>query len=134
MLNGRMKRQMLILWAGDWVALGIFVFIGQLNHELVNDNPLPRFLMTFALLALPWTAVALIMGGYRLTGGGRDFFSRSLNTWLVGAPLALLIRALINGQATIIVSFMIVTMTLGGAFLLGWRGLFWYLLGRKTTS
>jgi hypothetical protein len=130
MLNGRINQQTTILALGDWLALGLFVFIGQLNHELVGENPLPRFLGAFAVLALPWTAVALLMGVYRLGDSGRGFFGRSLTAWLVGAPLALLIRALVNGQSTIIVSFMIVTLGLGGAFLLGWRVLFWQFIRR----
>ncbi len=127
MLEGHSGKQVALLVLGDWVALGLFVFIGQLNHELIGESPLQRFLTTFAFLALPWTAVAFILGAYRLNEDGRTFIGRSLTAWLVGAPIALLIRALSNGQATIIVSFMVVTMILGGTFLLVWRGLYWWI-------
>jgi hypothetical protein len=29
------KRMMPVLIIGDWLALGLFVFLGQLEHELV---------------------------------------------------------------------------------------------------
>jgi hypothetical protein len=71
-------------------------------------------------------AVALIWGVYRITAetSGREFLARSLTAWLIGTPLALLLRAYLHGQATIIVIFMAITMGLGGALLLGWRILF----------
>ena len=57
----------------------------------------------------------------------RAFFGRSLTAWLIAAPLALLLRAYLHGQATIIVIFMAITMGLGGAFLLIWRGLYFLI-------
>jgi hypothetical protein len=65
------------------------------------------------------------------------FFGRSLTAWLVAAPLALLLRALLREQAAIIAIFMVVTIGLGGAFLLSWRGLFfltWRRLRRSRRS
>jgi hypothetical protein len=124
----------IVLILGDWLALALFVFIGQLDHGMVGagSNPLPRLLSTTAELALPWTAVALVWGAYRITAetNGRAFLGRSLTAWLIGAPLALLLRAYLHGQATIIVIFMAITMSLGGAFLLGWRTLFFLIMRR----
>ena len=50
---------------------------------------------------------------------------------LAVAPLALLLRAFLHGQATIIVTFMLVTMGLGGGFLLAWRLIYFLLRRRK---
>ena len=41
-----------------------------------------------------------------------------LAAWLIAAPLGLLLRALLLGAATLIVPFVLVTLSLGGALLL----------------
>lgn len=127
-------KQKVILLAGDWLALALFVFIGQLEHELVAANPLPGLLLSTAVLILPWTVVVLLWGAFRLPTGARDwsFFGRFFTAWLVAGPLALLLRAYLRGQATIIVIFMAITLGLGGLFLLGWRLLFFYLTTRQS--
>lgn len=121
-----------ILIMGDWLALGLFVFLGQMEHELVTDDYLPRLLRSSAVIALPWTAVALLSGAYRLKAGmtGTSFLARTLTAWLIAAPLALILRAYLNGQATIIVIFMVITIGLGGIFLLAWRGLYFFIWRR----
>lgn len=130
------KWSVIFLFIGDWLALGFFVFLGQLDHGMVGANALPRLLRTTAEIGLPWTAVALLWGAYKLPADmtSRAFFGRSLTAWLVAVPLALLLRAYLHGQGAIIVIFMVVTMGLGGAFLLIWRGLYfltWHRLGNK---
>lgn len=119
-----------ILLIGDWLALTLFVFLGQMEHEMVAGNLLPRLLTTTVQLALPWTIVALIWGAYRLPTGRRDyaFFGRAITAWLVAGPLALMLRAWLHGQATIILIFMAITLGLGGLFLLAWRLLYFRFL------
>lgn len=128
----KIKWAAIFLLAGDWLALGLFVLIGQFDHGLVDTNPFPRLLKTSAELILPWTAVALLWGAYKLSSDmtARVFFGRSLTAWLIAAPLALLLRAYLHGQATIIVIFMVITMGIGGTFLLLWRGLY-FLIWRR---
>lgn len=122
-------RNSLILLVGDWLALGLFVVLGQMDHELLS---VPRLARQTALLAVPWTVVVLALGAWRIRAGESliAFLGRSLLAWLVAAPLALLARALLQGQATIIVAFMMVTMGLGGIFLLLWRAAY-FLLSRR---
>ena len=129
-------RQTILLLAGDWITLGLFVFIGQMEHGLVAANPLPRLLSASAEIVLPWTVVALLWGALTLSRGMtlRTFMWRALTAWLVGAPLALLVRAWLNGQATIIVIFMAITIGLGGLFLLVWRMIFFWLRQRFATG
>ncbi len=121
------------LLAGDWLALTLFVFLGQLDHGMLSASAWPRLITTTLELVLPWTIVAALMGAYRLAPelGKRAFLSRSLIAWLVAAPLALLLRAWLHGQATIIVIFFAITLGLGGAFLLGWRVIFINLLSPR---
>ncbi len=129
----KIRLSAIFLLIGDWLALGLFVFLGQLDHGMINANSLPRLLKTSAEFALPWTAVAFLWGAYTLNSKttARTFLSRSLTAWLIAAPLALLLRAYLHGQATIIVVFMTITLGLGGAFLLGWRGLYFFIRYRK---
>jgi hypothetical protein len=126
----RTGRHTVVLLVGDWLALGLFVFLGEIDHQVLA---LPRLLWTTALLALPWTVVALALNAYWLSGAATlgVFLRRSLLAWLVAAPLALILRALVQGQATIVVTFMIVTMGLAGLFLLGWRAAYYTVQARR---
>ena len=132
----KMRWSAIFLLIGDWLALGLFVLLGQLDHGMVGANPLPRLLRTSSEIGLPWTAVALLWGAYKLPPDmtARTFFGRSLTDWLIAVPLALLLRAYLHRQAAIIVVFMVVTMGLGGSFLFIWRGLYfliWHHFGDK---
>lgn len=113
-----------LLLAGDFFALLLFVYIGQRDHELVDPvNPVAGVLLTTAEFLLPWLVVGLLLGAFPRGGAwrGRDLIGRSLNTWLVAAPLGLLLRAYILNRAVIPTLFMVVALALGGAFVLGWR-------------
>lgn len=130
MMESKVGRQTIVLLAGDWLALGLFVFLGQVDHDLVG---LPRLLSQTAMLATPWTVIAWLLNAYWLTETTtlRAFLRRCLVAWLIAAPLALLLRALIQGQSVIAVPFMIITMGLGGLFLLGWRTAYFWLRARR---
>jgi hypothetical protein len=56
---------------------------------------------------------------------------RSLNTWLVAAPLGVLLRAALLGRSVIPTPFLAVTLAVGGLFILGWRLLFRLVLARQ---
>lgn len=119
-----------VLLAGDWMALALFVFLGQVDHDVVDVG---RWLMQTAVFAAPWTVVALILRAHQLPRGStlRAFLARSLLAWLVAAPLGLILRAVVQGQATIVVAFMLVTMGVGGLFLLSWRLLYYIVQARR---
>jgi hypothetical protein len=127
MLERRRTVQTIWLLVGDWLALGLFVLLGQIDHDLLALYGLSRLLLTTVELALPWTVVAVLLGAYWVAPdkGQWRFLGRTLNAWLVAAPLALLLRAWLHGQATIIVIFFALTLGLAGAFLLVWRWLFY---------
>jgi len=109
------------------IALALFVYIGQRDHELVNpDQPLLGVLLTAAEFAVPWVVAGWLLGAYPRGDevGTRSLLVRSLNTWLVAAPLGVLIRALVLGRAVIPTMFVVAAMGLGGAMVLGWRLVF----------
>jgi hypothetical protein len=133
MMESNVVRQTMLLLAGDWLALGLFVFLGQLDHDLLGPS---RLLSQTAMLGLPWTVVALLLNAFWLSQRTtlRAFLGRSLVAWLVAAPLALVLRALIQGQSTIPVAFMIVTLGLGGLILLAWRAVYFVLRSRQRAA
>lgn len=126
----------LILLAGDLLVLLIFTYIGQRTHNLIDPrHPILGLLLTTGEFALPWAVVGWVLGAFpgddSLTI--RPLLARSLNAWLVAAPLGLLLRAYILGRAVIPTSFFSVTLGLGGAFILGWR-LAFTLIWKTTLS
>jgi hypothetical protein len=137
-----------ILAAGDALALLLFVAIGQRDHEMVNpENPIGGPLLTAGEFVLPWLVVGWLVGAFataaRASGehgasgavSGRVVVLRALNAWLIAAPLAILLRAAVLDRAIIPTIFMVVAMTLGGAFVMAWRLLFVlavWLLQRRT--
>jgi len=121
------------LFAGDWLVLLLFVFIGQRDHAISGPGALPSLLNTALSLAVPWTVVALLLGAYRLRPlpGWRLWLGRALNAWLVAAPLGLLLRALLRNQDAIPVIFILVATSIGGLMIVGWRVLAYWLASRR---
>jgi len=154
----------LILLVGDLIAVAVFIVIGQRDHNLVNEaNPVLGVLMTTAEFAVPWAVAGWLLGAFRMGdhvgaglapaqgdrplrfaagtfGKGRpyaSFLARSLNTWLVAAPIGILIRSYALGRAVIPTIFLVTTLGFGGTFVLGWRAVFalvWWWVGRKAVS
>ena len=116
-----------ILLGGDMLVLFVFVVAGQREHELTNvNNPLLGILLTTGEFTVAWIAAGVWFGAFRRDHPPalRAFMRRSLNAWLVAAPLGTLVRALVLGRADIPAAFLVVVLVLGGAMLLGWRLLF----------
>lgn len=133
-LDQSTTKSTLILILGDWLVLTLFVLIGQVDHEMVGANPLPRLLSTTAELAVPWMIVGLLLGAFRYSNDWRGFLGRFVVAWLVAAPLALLLRAYMHNQASIIVVFMTVAIGIGGGMLLAWRLVYWLIRRRGQAS
>lgn len=135
-LSTWLTKQRLILLAGDWLTLTIFVVWGQIDHGLLRGNFLPRLLSMTAVMIVPWTIVGLLWGAYRLEAGlgWRTFLGRALTTWLISAPLMLVLRAYLREQAVIMVIFIVVALSLGGVMMLGWRTLYYAIWLRTAPS
>lgn len=119
-----MRRFSVLLIAGDVLALFLFVFIGQSNHELLDPaQPVAGLLLTTGVLALPWMIAGRWLGAFpgAAPSSVRTLMARSLNAWLVAAPLGLLLRAYVLGRAVIPTAFILAALGFGGAILLGWR-------------
>lgn len=125
MVPSRAKRLTLpILLAGDALALLLFAYLGQRAHGLVDEaRPMVGALITAIEFALPWVAAGWLLGAYPRgeTMSWSAFLGRSLNTWLVAAPLGVLMRAGVLERTAIPTSFFLAALGFGGAILLGWR-------------
>jgi len=130
----------LILLTGDLIAVAAFVAVGQEDHGLVNEaTPVLGVLLTAGEFGVPWLIAGLLLGAFR-TGDKltvRSLLTRSLNTWLVAAPIGILIRSYALGRAVIPTVFLVATLGFGGVFVLGWRALFalvWWWVGRREAA
>ncbi|MGE5264690.1 MAG: DUF3054 domain-containing protein [Acidobacteriota bacterium] len=115
------------LAAGDCIALLLFVFIGQRDHEMIDPvHPLLGLMLTGSEFILPWIIAGYLLRAFRLEwawSGGHlyEFLTRTLNAWLVAGPIALLLRALVLGRAVIPTVFIVVALGLGGLCIFAWR-------------
>jgi hypothetical protein len=115
------------LCLGDLIAMLLFVAIGQHEHPLANaSDPLRGLLSTMGIFALPWLLAGWQLRVFpsRATLEIRLLWVRSVNAWLVAAPLAILLRAYVLGRAVVPTVFITATVLFGGLFLLGWRAVF----------
>jgi hypothetical protein len=117
-----------ILLIGDFLAILLFVFLGQQEHETTNlANPLLGLLRAAFPFLLMWVIVAWALHALPRSEESlslRQLVGRGVNAWLVAAPLALLLRAFLLDRDAIPVIFMLLTLTVGGTFIALWRLLF----------
>jgi hypothetical protein len=118
------------------LAVALFVYIGQRDHDLVDPvNPALGVLQSALVFAGPWALAGLWLGAFPTAAAltPRAFLSSSLNAWLVTALLGLLLRSAVLGRAVLPTVFVWATLSFGGLFLLGWRLIFLGLwrLGRR---
>lgn len=118
-----------ILFAGDLIALVLFVAVGQRDHELVNEqNPISGVLLSTLYFAVPYLIAGILLRAFSpIEMEDREghpyavYFGRWLNAWLVAAPLGILIRTFALGRAVIPTTFILAGMGFGGLFMLAWR-------------
>lgn len=129
------RRPLLLL--GDLIALALFIYIGEVEHGLLETyNPIVRVGVQALALAVTWLPLAWWLGAYPRSSVStwRDmglFLLRSLVVWLYAAPLGLVIRAWIYGEATILMLFVNAALPFGGLIMLVWRALFALIWLRK---
>ncbi len=123
--NSRLSHPILLL--GDLLAIALFVFIGQQDHGTGDvNNPIWGVLKASFPFLFSWLVVAVAVRAYpaRKDMTLNILLLRGLNAWLIAAPLGLLLRAYLLNRATIPTIFMLLTILVGGAFVLIWRLLF----------
>jgi Protein of unknown function (DUF3054) len=124
-----------IFLIGDALALLLFVFIGERDHGIADSQPVLRLFLTAGFFYLPWVIAAWLLDAFPtgMQDGLRILLGRSLNAWLIAAPLGALLRSFANGTGVILSPFLAVTLVVGGCFMLGWRCIF-ALINRRRLS
>jgi hypothetical protein len=121
-ISRRTWRYLLII--GDLLTLMLFVLVGQTDHGTVNEgNPILGVLQASWEFALFWLVVGLALDAFPkfMNWTARILLSRALLTWLIAAPLGLLLRSLVLGRLNIPTLFLAATLGFGLIFLWGWR-------------
>lgn len=110
---------------GDVFTLLLFVYIGKVDHELVDgENPLRGIVLAALPFVIPWLITASALGAYRASAADLRWsvvFWRLVNAWLIAAPLGIVLRALWLDRAVIPTAFLLAALGFGGAMLLVWR-------------
>ncbi len=127
--QARPQNTVWLLAAGDVLALVAFLIVGLANHDRTSD-----LLTEGARIGLPfvigWFTAAVALGAFALWRGPRALMLRSVLAWAIGIALALLLRNTVFGSQFSLV-FAIIAYVFTGLFLLGWRGIYAFLLARR---
>lgn len=113
--------------AGDLVAVIVFVIIGRASHG-EGILGLLNTLWPFAAGLLVGHVLALLLG-QRETRSNRW---AGVIVWVSTVVVGMVLRA-VSGQG-VQLSFVIVTVLVLGAFLLGWRFVLWLVARRRARS
>ncbi len=128
----------MVLIGGDLLAFILFAIIGRRSHsEAAGLLAWFEVLKTAAPFMAGWFLVAPWLGAFR----ARDYQAgaatsvagvakRTALAWLVAAPLALLLRAILL-QRGIPFSFALITFSTNLTFLVAWRSLFAWLWRKR---
>ncbi len=128
-----------VLVGGDLVALLLFTWVGRSSHAL-SALDIAAMLTTAAPFLVSWFGLAPLTGLFRaeVNQTWQKFVPRILLVWLVGGPLAGLLRALILGRAIpggIMPTFVLITMVVASIFMLIWRlGYSWWLKRNRSLA
>ncbi|MCB9420092.1 MAG: DUF3054 family protein [Ardenticatenaceae bacterium] len=109
---------------GDLLALILFVLVGQADHGTVNQgNPFGGILQASWEFALLWLLAGWLLDAFPRfeDWAARILLIRALVTWLVAAPLSLLLRSLVLARLNIPTLFLAATLGFGILFLWAWR-------------
>ena len=135
-----MRRTRLVLIIGDIVVLLLFVLVGEWDHSIVTpQNPLGNLLVTGPDFVVPWLVVGWLAGAFPNSDeiDPRALLARTLNTWLIAAPLGVILRAILQDRAVIPTVFIVAALCFGGLFVFAWRIaflLFWRRSGRVSAA
>jgi len=123
------------LFVGDLAAIATFVIIGEISH---NIDPLanPAIVAdTYAPFLIGWLVFALPTGVYALAARTdiRQGVLSTVAAWTGGVVVAQALRSTALFHGNFAVTFAVVSLVVGGTFLLGWRALAVFLttLGRR---
>jgi hypothetical protein len=123
------QKPQIILVMGDIVIFMFFAFTGRETHAPGDANLIVNALPTLLTFLIVWFAIAALGGVYRsgVIANPRSAMLRTLIAWMIAAPIAIILRAILLQRTAIPWQFVAVTMGLVGALLLLWHGgMAWY--------
>lgn len=129
------NKPQLILALGDLVIFMFFSFAGRETHASGDPNLIVNALPTLLTFLIVWFAIAWLGRVYCavVIANLRSAVLRTLIAWLIAAPIAIVIRAIILSRTAIPWQFVALTMSLVGTLLLVWHGAAaWHLARHKT--
>ena len=111
-----------VVGLGDMAVFLAFVTLGKAEHEITLSQALFRTALPFAVV---WFASSPWLGTYRASTlyNPRTAAWKIPLIWLLCGSVALCARALLIDQSLILV-FAVVAITVQGALLISWRGVF----------
>jgi len=129
--NGLVQRLALLI-GGDLLVLLLFTWVGRSSHSL-SSTDISAGLATAAPFIISWFLIAPWFGLFQVevSQTWRKLIPRLLLVWLIGGPLAGLLRALFLGRPIpegIVPTFVVITMVIASLFMLIWRlGYIWWV-------
>jgi len=113
-----------ILIVGDIVIFMFFALTGRETHAPGDRNLFVNALPTLLTFLIVWFAIAALSRVYRpnVSTNPRLALLHTLVAWLIAAPIAIIIRAILLNRSAIPWQFVAVTMGLVGMLLLLWHG------------
>ncbi len=131
--SGMIKKPQLILIIGDIIIFMFFAFTGRETHAPGDANLIVNALPTLLTFLIVWFVIAAASGVYRsgVIANLRSAVLRTLIAWIIAAPIAIVVRAILLSRTAIPWQFVAVTIGLVGTLLLVWHGgMAWYLARR----
>ena len=130
------QKPQLILISGDIVIFLFFALQGRETHAPGDVNLIVNALPTLLTFLIGWFVIALLGGVYRsdVMTNPRSAVLRTLIAWIIAAPIAIVIRAILLQRTAIPWQFVAVTLGLVGSLLLLWHGgLAWFWKRRRSS-
>jgi len=130
--NNALAQRLALLMGGDLLVLLLFTWVGRSSHSLSSID-ISGGLAAAAPFIISWFLIAPWFGLFHVevSQTWRKLVPRLLLVWLIGGPLAGLLRALFLGRPIpegIVPTFVVVTMTVASLFMLIWRlGYIWWI-------
>ena len=130
--NNALAQRLALLIGGDLLVLLLFTWVGRSSHSL-SGTDIFAGMATAAPFIISWFLIAPWFGLFQVevSQTWRKLVPRLLLVWLIGGPLAGLLRALFLGRPIpegIVPTFVVITMVIASLFMLIWRlGYIWWV-------
>jgi hypothetical protein len=111
---------------GDALALLLFLIIGEIQHNMLGSPDLiPNLLKQLVAFGTAWFVAAWAIHAFPTQPfNAKSFLGRSALAWLFAAPAGIVLRAILLGQAVIVMPFVFAALGFGGLILLAWRAIY----------